>query len=145
MSELHEHLEHEPYLNAVADALDIEVHDVVAHPDDPRDGYLAIGYEHATRVGCHADDLFVLGWSEEKGWDCGIERDGHGRVQYLYEPAPPLPVLAEPSQVAGWCRQMLNDGIEAHARMASGRRYRQHEDGDAAFESALAGYATASA
>lgn len=140
-----EHLEHEPYLHAVADAVttrSIEVDDVVAHPDDPRDGYIALGPRSGHTVGAGEDDVFVLGWSEETGWDCGLDRNGRGRVQNLYEPSPPLPVLAAPFQVADWCRMMLTDGIAAHSRMAHGSKHRRQDDTDTAFEDALAAYAT---
>lgn len=148
-AKLPEHREHEPYLKAVADALgwpsggDIDVSDVVANPDDPRDGFISISYHSGQAVGCGEDDEFVLSWNEERGWGCGIDREQRGHVQYPYEPVPQLPVLAAPSQVAEWCRRMLADGIQAHARMATGLRLREQDDSDQEFERELAEYATA--
>jgi hypothetical protein len=67
------HRAHEPYMRAVAEALEaagVKVLDWYADPNDPRDG--------AIQVASDAADEVWLGWQEERGWTllCIDERSG---------------------------------------------------------------------
>lgn len=126
------HIPHEPYVNAVADALRAAGHavtEVVANPDDPMNGAITIDDPGRRPL--------VLGWNEERGWFRGREA-AHCVVVDLHD--SPLDLLATPDDVVGWTRSVLDGTAKDSPIFGMGGLFRNFDDEDG-FAARLAEYA----
>ena len=128
---------HAPYIRAVADALraaGVNVDEVEANANDPRDGYIGINRNE------HDGHDLVLTWDEEHGWLRGVDRDGGGQLAQMRE-SWLTDVLPTPAEVAVWCGGVLASSDSPPVPFGGFLRFRDFEDTDDGFEVRLRAYA----
>jgi Family of unknown function (DUF6292) len=141
VSELSYHQAHEPYIDAVAGAVQaagVELADWGAEANDPRDGYL----EPAPPVGPGPEDEpggLWIAWNEERGWFYGETKGDGGELAYVsYFGGSVLPA---PETVAGLVALLVTgDGLPNEAPSIGRWQYRSFDDEDDGFETDLASY-----
>lgn len=104
---------HEPYMRAVADALNAAGFPVErwdADPNQPRDGNIALDLDRQGTIDGHpiwSHDEVNVGWNEDRGWFLNTVDDPHGRdFRYVYDlgverVAAPLSVALAVAEKAG--------------------------------------------
>jgi hypothetical protein len=141
VSELSCHQAHEPYIDAVAAAVQaagVELADWGAEANDPRDGYL----EPAPPIGPGPEDEpggLWIAWNEERGWFYGETKGDGGEFAYVsYFGGAVLP---DPETVAGLVALLVTgDGLPNQAPAIGRWQYRSFDDEDDGFEADLASY-----
>ncbi len=133
MAEIDYHEAHEPYMGAVADALEaagLEVKEWFADANDPRDGCITLA------EGDEDGDERNVAWHEEKGWFYGIsdERGEINTMRWICDD-----VLPDPADVVSAVRRCVA-GDYSQASIEHGY-YRDFEDEDDGFEERLRAYA----
>jgi hypothetical protein len=129
---------HEPYMQAVADAIvaeNIAVADVVVNADDPRNGWIVVGLGEAELAETDEQVTFLL-WHEERGWQRAVGFYGQQLDQVRDSP---FEVLPTPVAVAAWCRRVLTGSAEEDPYSSPSAVFRD-ADGDDRFEEQLRVY-----
>ncbi|WP_192809597.1 DUF6292 family protein [Actinomadura rudentiformis] len=143
MSGLSYHRVHEPYIEAVAAAVQaagVELADWGAETNEPRNGYL----EPAAPVGpgpqVEPGGLW-LGWTEERGWFYGeVGDDASGQLSYTEDLGGGI--LPAPDEAATRIALLVQGDAEALAALASerDRENRSFTDENDGFENKLLSY-----
>lgn len=141
------HRAHEPYIAAVAHALNAAgLHTDYWHadPNDPRDGWIGFDMDKQGRFDGEPlwdSDEVGVGWSEDRGWHLLTIDDPHGRnSRFVYEfpiarVASPVTVVLAVAEKAGLTLELTDDG---HPDLDFDHSF---EDDDVPFELALQHYA----
>ncbi|MEU4807402.1 DUF6292 family protein [Actinosynnema sp. NPDC023587] len=129
---------HEPYLQAVADAIvaeNIPVADVMVNADDPRNGWIVVGLGEAELTRTDEPVTYLL-WHEERGWQRAVGLYGE---QFDQVRDAPFEMLPTPVAVAAWCRRVLSGSAEEDPASSPSAVFRNTGDDDG-FEEQLRGY-----
>lgn len=145
---------HEPYVQAVADALDangFKTADWFADPNNPRDGNIQLDLTQQGSIDgkpIWSSDEVHVAWDEDRGWRILHVTDPQGRDSRwiawlgLARVASPLSVVAAVAEGAGLNVELVGDD---HPDVDFPEHDCQDDDEDIPFELALCHYRPASA
>lgn len=141
------HKAHEPYMWAVAKALQtagLDIDGWSAEPNDPRDGYIGFrvaAFHDPEHSPIWLNDEVNVAWSEDRGWSVVTVADSSSsNGRFVYDLL--IARVASPETVVNAVAEQVGERVTAPGDAFPDLDFPEHtfEDDDLAFELALAHY-----